>query len=45
MRVMGMMRVKQMVIYGDDGTSGEDASVNYILGSGRIVLLVIMAMA
>lgn len=49
MRVMGMMRVERMdvvvVIYGDHGRSGEGASVYYILGLGRIVLLVVMAMA
>lgn len=44
-----MMRVELtevvMVICGDDGSNGEGASVRYILGLGKTVLLVVIAMA
>lgn len=44
-----MMRVELtevvMVICRDDGNSGEGASVRYVLGLGKAVLLVVMAMA
>lgn len=49
MRVMGMMRVELtdvvMMIYRDEGSRVEGASVCYMLGLGRTVLLVVMAMA